>query len=209
MPHAVRSHASAPGLRRLALAAAAREVDDIDVVRVRKLFQALELQCDGPLTREALVEVARGSGTLCATASALAKAFGQIDIDGSGELDWTELVAIALSAGGIIRSDTQLGFQDQVAGMPPLRDDVCWRSFDLLSESSSVLTAAALCRVLTSCTGGMVEEQEASLEKLDHMVKEVAVSGSVTPARFLALLHGSDAGNVSKAREGTITFADS
>merc|ERR1719158_1874028 len=98
MPAAVRSFASAPGLRRLALAAAAREIDDCDLQYVRALFQALELECDGALSRPALERSAWLQGPTGATAAELSRVFQFVDTDGSGAIDWTEFVAISLGA---------------------------------------------------------------------------------------------------------------
>lgn len=195
MPRAIRSWASASGFRRLALTVAAREVDDNDLVRVRKLFQALELECEGALSREALGYVAAGSGALCAMASELVLSFGHMDIDGSGILDWTELVAMSLGTG------RGVNLEMSADGMPPLRDDVCWRSFDLLS-SAGVVTGNSLRRLLApseicdwsmspGCTGGSDSHTPRHV-KLDSLVREVDSSGMVTSASFLVMMQGGD-----------------
>jgi len=202
MPHAIKAHVSASGLRRLALAAAGREVDDNDVFRLRNLFRTLELECDGNLVPAALVRLAAGSGPLAALAKELVSGFECIDADGSGVIEWTEFVAIALGYSKRISTQSCMGQEAELeacktTGMPPLRDDVCWRSFDLLSQSSGVVTGSALCRLLApegasngSHGTGSDDRVAPRLAKLVCLVKEVEVSGIVTPAHFLSLLRG-------------------
>lgn len=162
MPGAVRSFAASPGLRRLALAAAGREMDDCDLHYVRALFQALELECDGALTRPALERAAWLQGPTGATAAEMSRAFDCIDTDGSGTIDWTELVAVALGVSGEILStksasksaSKQVGaenadtWKDRPSnGMPLLREETVWRAFDLLSQGSGAISGVALGRL--------------------------------------------------------------
>lgn len=100
LPEAVALYSSFPALRRLILVAAAREIDDCDIYAVRKLFQTLELECDGVLTRAALGRCVSSDSTLGRTAMALLTAFDEVDTDGSDSIDWTELVAATLCKSG-------------------------------------------------------------------------------------------------------------
>lgn len=95
MPTAVRAFASSPGLRRLALLAAAREAEDCEVGSVRRLFQVLELECDGALSRQALERAAWLPGCAGVTATELARHFDALDCSGSGTVEWSELLAAA------------------------------------------------------------------------------------------------------------------
>lgn len=145
MPAAIRSFASSPGLRRLALTAAARELDDCDLQYVRALFQSLELECDGALTRQALERSAWLHGPTGATATELVRYFDLIDTDGSGAIDWTEMVAVSIG-----KHENGRGQEDEErhpSGMPYLREYAIWQSFDLLSQSSGTVSGIALGRL--------------------------------------------------------------
>lgn len=165
MPSAIQSFAASKGLRRLALAAIAREIDDCDLHYVRALFQALELECDGALTCPALERLAWLQGTTGRTAAELARAFDCIDTDGSGAIDWTELVAVALGTAGEVdpldapgsgkgTSEGNLAVDEKGEGasesersregMPKLREYALWRAFDLLSQGSGSVSGVAL-----------------------------------------------------------------
>lgn len=167
MPRAIQGFASSQSLRRLALCAAAREADDCDLFRVRRLFQVLELQCDGALTRLALERVAMLKGPTAGVASELARCFDLCDADGSGTIDWTEVVAIALSAAGTVtrapdgnaaqvalnkrsgHAEMVIGGQPEPAtergdGLPALREDTVLRAFDLMSQGTGAINGVSL-----------------------------------------------------------------
>eukprot|EP00927_Polykrikos_kofoidii_P043084 TRINITY_DN3714_c0_g1_i1.p1 TRINITY_DN3714_c0_g1~~TRINITY_DN3714_c0_g1_i1.p1 ORF type:complete len:619 (+),score=99.00 TRINITY_DN3714_c0_g1_i1:123-1979(+) len=183
IPSAVRSLATMSDLRRLALAAVAREVDDCDVASVRKLFQTLELECDGALTRPALEQVAWLPGAVGATATELAHAFDSIDSDGSQTIDWTELLACALGAvaDGCPKADAadepeecvSLGLQDT----PVLREDACWRAFDLLSLGSGAVTGMSLAQLFD-------QPHVLSAKSHGHTQPVATVVGSVSSVEF-------------------------
>jgi len=232
MPGAVRSYASSIGLRRLALAAAAREVDDQDLGQVRALFQSLELECDGALTRPALERAAWLQGAAGMTAAELSRAFDFIDIDGSGTIDWTELVAVALGActlkaAGSDDGATSTNWLKSVAsdegvdggratttasGLPTLRQDACWRAFDLLSQGNGAVSGVALGQLFApqevgawlACggrsgggTGGStdgsidpssVDTQAPRVAEYDRLVREVDASGTIVSVGFMKML---------------------
>lgn len=167
IPAAVRAVSSMSDLRRLALIAAAREIDDRDACGVRKLFQTLELECDGALTRSALERVAWLPGPVGATATELAHAFDTIDSDGSQTIDWTELLACAL--GAVADGGAKLDGGDEAEESPSqrstgsptgrprpsrellfLREEACWRAFDLLSLGTGMVTGVTLSQLLDS-----------------------------------------------------------
>jgi len=98
LPAAIRTFCAAPLLRRLALLAIAREADDLDVCSLRKEFLLLEVACKGALTRQSIEAAARSlKGTAAVVAGELSRLFDSIDIDVSGAVDWTEMLASALS----------------------------------------------------------------------------------------------------------------
>lgn len=149
IPEAIRSYASFPGLRRLVLVAAAREIDDRDIYPIRRLFQKLSLECDGVLNKSALATVSCMPGTLGAAATELLAAFDIVDTDGSGTVDWTEIVAAALcTPGAMARScagcDGDSNFEG-ASGNAELADgeDACFRAFDLLRHGNGAVSCEA------------------------------------------------------------------
>lgn len=212
MRAATQTFASAPPLRRLALAAVAREVDDCETDSLRQLFVALDLECRGALTREGLDRLARKGLPLSEVAAGLAAAFEDVDTDASGTIDWTEIVAVALSnATGHDRAG-EAPAKCAAAGcgstMPPLSDTACWRAFEVLSFGSGAVSNCELCRLLApeelgnrcfgsdqGCTGGtgdgaVVDTATPHLARLDRMVREIEPSGIVTRTGFTELARG-------------------
>lgn len=211
LPAAISSYARAAELRRLALAAAAREVDDCELKSLRAAFQELELECGGSLTRAALERAAQQTGRpACALAGQLARAFAALDVDGSGAVEWTELVAASLCAGGIPVSPTGRG----PPALPALNDDTCWRSFSLLSQGAEFLTGETLARLvapmeasddLPRCSGGPSGGTGGSVDKeapvngfrsqrvadLHRMVRDVDSSAAINTSSFFALMQGA------------------
>eukprot|EP00929_Paragymnodinium_shiwhaense_P025956 TRINITY_DN15556_c0_g1_i2.p1 TRINITY_DN15556_c0_g1~~TRINITY_DN15556_c0_g1_i2.p1 ORF type:complete len:696 (-),score=174.82 TRINITY_DN15556_c0_g1_i2:207-2294(-) len=98
VPEALRTFAAMKDLQRLALVATAREVDECEMYPLRKLFQQLELECDGALTRTGLERASWLPGPLGTVAGEIAKHFDRIDMDGSKTVDWTELLAATIGA---------------------------------------------------------------------------------------------------------------
>lgn len=150
IPDAIRSYASYPGLRRLVLVAAAREVDDRDIYSVRMLYQKLSLECDGVLNRSSLECVSCMTGPLGAAAAELLQAFGTVDTDGSGTIDWTELVAAALCTPGALArrataSDGDSNFEGAAgaADAEATGEDACFRAFDLLRHGNGAVSCEA------------------------------------------------------------------
>jgi len=196
---AVRAFACAPPLRRLALAAVAREVGDEEVGCIRRFFQAMELECEGVLTRAALELAATRTGPAAVAASELASAFCTLDADGSDALDWTELLAVVLGACGAVGA---LAGARSAAGIPELREDTCWSAFDLLSQGSGVVSGVALGQLLARpevgrwiTDGGRdcgSHSQAPKVAELDRMVREVDPSGALNGSGFLRLIKGID-----------------
>lgn len=153
IPEAISTFASFPGLRRLVLVAAAREVDDRDIYTIRKLFARLELECEGVLTRPALEGPAKLDGTLGAVAVELLRTFQAVDTDGSGTIDWTELIAVALCKNGApVRAASSGSDGDSTyEGTTPGTDvaaqedgeEACWRAFELLNHGNGGVSCEA------------------------------------------------------------------
>lgn len=149
IPEAIKSFASLQGLRRIVLIAAAREIDDREVSVVRSVFQKLQNECDGSISPTMLKEVEKLGGILGEIAAELGRGFDTVDVDGSGTIDWTELVAASLCSGSVF---TRTGADDDglfegangevmaVASGGPVdtadNEPLCFRAFDLLSNGS-------------------------------------------------------------------------
>lgn len=211
LPAAVQCYARAGDLRRLALTVAAREVDDTELLAVREAFRELELECGGALTRTALERVAQQSERAFAPlATQLAAAFEVMDVDGSGAIDWTELVAASLCAGGAPTSPKGR----KPHALPVLLDDTCWRAFSLLGMGEEALTGSSLAQLLAPAeegdgrarcagspsggTGGSLDTdapgdawRSQRIADIHRMVREVDPGGAVPPSSFFALMQGA------------------
>jgi len=142
LPKAIRLHARSPDLCKIALAAAAREVHEYDLCHVRAIFVELNALCGGSLTRAALVAVVgKPQAHLAALAAELVRNFDTLDVDGSGNVDWSELVAVVVGAGlsRVLRG-----------AMPATADEgACFRAFDLLSQGTGAVSGATLTKLFS------------------------------------------------------------
>jgi len=172
LPIAARAFTCTSELRQLALFVAAREADDSDVAEVRRLYHLLQVACSGSLTYKALQQAVEAAGdeaaggtALGAVAAALVRSFDCVDSDGSGAIDWTELVAVTLGVADTLVSavapKAALSFEEaklqqgipackKPPPLPPLREEHCWRAFDLLSQGAGAVTSSELAKLL--CT---------------------------------------------------------
>lgn len=148
-PDAIRAFASLQGLRRLVLVAAAREMDDRDVCIIRSLFQRLQNQCEGNISRAALLEAQNDEGIVGDIAGELWRAFDAVDVNNSRTIDWTELVAASLCAsndrlsrGGMDNDSNFEGALDRHTDQT-MDSDTCFRAFDLLSNGNGVVVCEA------------------------------------------------------------------
>lgn len=87
-------------------------------------------------------------GTLGASANELLHAFGTVDSDGSGTIDWTELVAAALCTPGTLArtgggSDGDSNFEGAAGAADADGEDACWRAFDLLRHGNGAVSCQA------------------------------------------------------------------
>jgi len=147
IPDAIRSFSSMQGLRRLVLVAAAREIDDREVAALRSLFQKLQHESDGSICPVALQELEKTEGVVGEIAFELRRFFDVVDSDGSGTIDWTELVAASLcTSNAFVRSSTDedsnfeganIEVMGSAAGAESVElDPLCFRAFDLLSHGN-------------------------------------------------------------------------
>lgn len=199
MPAAVNEFSSGFALRRLALVAAARETDDVELSSLRSFFQQLEQECEGMLTRQALENAMRRPGYIGATAAELVHAFDAVDINSSGLLNWSEILAISLGAAGISGVAAASSLRESEVhkpGMPLLREDACWRAFDLLSRGSGILSCISLGRLMAPTetdfvsigVGAAIDSGQAPKHaELDRLVREYDSTGVVTSSDFLGL----------------------
>jgi calcium-dependent protein kinase len=145
IPETIRSFASFQSLKRLVLVAAAREIDDREVAVVRNVFLRLQMQCNGAISVTNLKR-AEWEHTLKDIANELLNAFDMIDVDGSGTIDWTELVASSLcSSNGLGRGiigDNDSSYEGAIDGSSideHLEESVVFKTFDLLSNGSGTI----------------------------------------------------------------------
>mmetsp|Transcript_73320 Transcript_73320/g.238640 ORF Transcript_73320/g.238640 Transcript_73320/m.238640 type:complete len:578 (+) Transcript_73320:144-1877(+) len=212
LPAAIKSYAATPGLQKLVLLATAKDSDDFDYYGLRMIFQALLSNGGGGLTKEAMQAIAERDGPWSKIAGAIAQSSIRFGASGAGDdnaLDWTEFMASALlmTASGAAKA------APISPDLPPLKEDVVWRSFDLLSLSSGEITGITLKRLLAFCPpgpkGGLgLPEEEAQKmndeedferargalappEALDRLIVELyPETGCVRKSECMALLRG-------------------
>jgi len=133
----LRLHAQGVALRRLVLAFAAREVDDSSYQDLRELYQALTIVCEGALTAKSLEQVSTYlHPQLRSLTEELLLNFDSMDLDGSGTIDWTEFLAAAIGGATVMASTS--------GPLLPMSTDVCWRTFDLLSQGGAGISSHSL-----------------------------------------------------------------
>lgn len=152
--------AASSRLRRLSLLAVAREVSDADAAQARCVFLELQRQA-GALTRSGLEKIRSERHRLSELCAELVAGFSQLDVDQSGTLDWSELLAAFLGC------------------LVPLREDAVWRAFDTLGQGQNV-SAGSLC--------GLLGASRVRMEELHQLVQEVELSGHVSVPAFHRLL---------------------
>lgn len=198
---AIKSYSAANGLRRLALAAVAREADDKDLSGLRQVMQTLEVRCGGPMSRTALLRASGAEGAMGEAATVLFRSFDAIvEKGGSDTLAWTELVAVFLCAGA---SPVKGGASLNPGGSPPVRDEACWRAFDLLSYGTGSVSAASLDQLILPKEAGGQAGQAAEQRlppspkakildeaALGRLVQEVFSGGTICYTDFMRLARG-------------------
>jgi len=199
LPQVLSAYAQSPELRRVALVAAARETDENDLRELVEVFRELEVSCEGQLTRPALHQVAqRPHGNLAPLAAELLRRFDALDVDGSDNVDWSEIVASVIGAG----LSNLLGR----GAMPSFDDSFCLRSFDLLSQGTGKVSGASLAQLFLSVeadawqvspsggTGGSFDHSGAGgtqrIAEYGRICREVDPRETVDRARFLAMMRG-------------------
>mmetsp|Transcript_32983 Transcript_32983/g.60404 ORF Transcript_32983/g.60404 Transcript_32983/m.60404 type:complete len:691 (+) Transcript_32983:32-2104(+) len=223
---AVAMFASAATIRRLALVAAAREADENDLDQLRRLFQMLQFECGksattsrgGGVTLAALDVVSSGQSMLKNLAAELKQHFAAVDLDGSGCIGWSEFIGVGLAKAQFLSSDAKDGskaseqdgsLRSQYVGAEEpestekdawtlwLKEDVCFRAFDLLSQSSGMVTGLALSKFLLGDQGltGHTTSGGASyaLARCDRMLQEVDVNGGLNSVGFTRIIRGVQA----------------
>lgn len=200
VPISVQTFGMAPALRRLALHAVAREVADFEINQIRKVLQLLELRCEGPLTRSALLSAAGTEGTVGEAATVIYRSFDALvgsDVGAGPRFIWTELVALMLCNAPVADSTERGPTQPPVSqpsasstpGIFPLSENACWRAFDLLSQGTGTVTSPLLAEFIPHHRGlGSVDAVNG--DAMDALITEVFPSGQMAYSDFLKLLRG-------------------
>jgi len=157
---------------------------------LREIFYTLQLACGGSLTQIALAQVAAGQPqALAALAAELDRRFVALDADGSGSLEWSEIVAAVLGSAG----DSAL----RGCGVAPAGGEACHRAFDLLSEGALAISPGSLAHLFGGArpegdTIGSFGRQRAALgeEHFERMLFEVECAGHIDALAFLELARG-------------------
>lgn len=107
-------------------------------------------------------------------------------------------------------ADTEPTSKKQASSQPLLRDDACWRAFDLLGQGNGAVTGVTLGQLFAPsevrdwiAAGGGIggspmpgvgrprdKVPAPHVAKLDHMVRTTYSTGMVTSSGFLDLLQG-------------------
>jgi len=210
VPTAVQVFSLAPALRRLALHAVAREVDDLEIAKMRNVLQLLELRCDGSLTRSALLSAAGMEGSVGEAATVIYRNFDALvgsDVGAGPRLIWTELVALILCIApatevGVENSQAPGSLASGASVVSPLSENACWRAFDLLSQGTGTVTSSTLAEFMPHNRGSV---DAINGDAMDALVTEVFPNGQMVYSEFLKLLRGefqeakhSETGLISK-----------
>jgi len=212
IPQCIQKYSDQHALRRLALCVTAKELDESEVSSVRKLYQMLELECDGALTKPSLERVSWLPGPLGSTAAELARHFDAIDLDGSHTIDWTELLAATLGPINLESSGKDCATQGCSAqsgrvllksAREQVHKDACWAAFDLMSQGGATISGDSLMRLLSASSGEAAKTDDAQNEigpagdakrqrhtQLNALVRAVNPSGAVDRDKFGQLMQG-------------------
>merc|ERR1712232_1133218 len=103
-----------------------------------------------------------------------------------GGLCWTELLAAFLASATYQPVEGKTAESVVAAtGLPPLREDACWRAFDLISQGPDPFSAADLGN-LVAPDGKQTEGGDSAIAA-EGLVHELFPHGSVSSSDFLRL----------------------
>merc|ERR1711972_850744 len=145
------------------------------------------------------ISIGPRSWLLCSAPVSPTVPLDAMDADGSGNIDWTEVLAAVLGA----------SFSNRASRSQPVlcNDDTCWRSFDLLSQGTGSVTGASLGQLLLSAdehhtepsggTGGSLDaagltgsNRPFNSVDLHRICRELDSGGAVGRSRFFTLIQG-------------------
>lgn len=204
---ASRAFAAASRLQRLCLFAVAHQVAGKDAALVDASIRGLEFICEGRLARTSLWRLNN-----TAFAQDLHECFRNIDLDCSGELDWTKMLAVALihetAPLGDVPAEPVSGLvsEDRWGGQAPcLRKEACVLAFNFLSchsDEISASTLSALNRQFPSKDPLQSPQQKRGQGGLDYLeiMQELSHTGTISSAEFMGAMQGVDEDSLTRPR---------
>ncbi|CAJ1340680.1 unnamed protein product [Effrenium voratum] len=159
--------ADAKPIRRLFLLVVAHELEDAQTYPYQALFRAMEAQCRGCLTEQAVTAAVQRlandlepqSQMLMKVMTAVLCVMGAVDADGSGNIGWREVLAAIL----LTQEEALTSKQESAFGMS------CFRAFDKLSMGGQDISAASL----RKCFKVPRAQKTTCLEDPEDMLKEL------------------------------------
>jgi len=178
----------ATSLRRLFLLAVARQLEDADCHPFHCLFRAMEAQCRGPLTEQAMASAIQRLGgvqnplpnqkLLMQVLKAVYLVMGAVDSDASGSISWGEFLASILLTQDVLKALRKKQLQETAF------DRACFRAFDHLSLGDPKISANSLRRGLRS------HKAQKSVIDPEAMFRELGSARELSLEDFLLILDG-------------------